>query len=332
MASSSFLVLCSFPFQPSQKNIIYYPFSHPSQDQRLHWVQTCLAFLPVNDALWFIAHLLHWGVDVLSLCLEEAQNLLTLGDLRGESDQRLWRNTGEVKKRWSTPIKSPSVTQPSCFKLNHGLYDWPTGLENNWQSLNPWVMKSSTTAVINLMPACSKYLTYGSKSSGQSAHWWIPRNYCDSLNIIHDVCIQQIQIYDHVLYVTRKRREVPQNETHFWSRADFNFYFYFKSVRTSAAVQQPLSGLFCAPNASDLRQTGQEVTQRNTTYKTTYKTKYNEWQMWSYLWYLSLSKQNAGRKAKKNLAYDPWKEILDGAKTALKSYTTEFYTCNSNRC
>lgn len=43
-----------------------------------------------------MGHLLHWGVDVLSLCLEEAQHLLTLRDLRGESDQRLWRDT--VKK------------------------------------------------------------------------------------------------------------------------------------------------------------------------------------------------------------------------------------------
>lgn len=45
-----------------------------------------------------MAHLLHWGVDVLSLCLEEAQHLLALRDLRGESDKRLWRDTVEVKE------------------------------------------------------------------------------------------------------------------------------------------------------------------------------------------------------------------------------------------
>lgn len=60
-----------------------------------------------------MTHLLHWGVDVLSLCLEEAQHLLTLRDLRGESDQRLWGDTGEV-----TGGKKDSV-QKACLLLRH---------------------------------------------------------------------------------------------------------------------------------------------------------------------------------------------------------------------
>lgn len=69
-----------------------------------------------------MAHLLHWGVDVLSLCLEEAQHLLTLRDLRGESDQRLWRDT--VKKMIDFDQKPVFfITQPCCFKLSKGSKD-----------------------------------------------------------------------------------------------------------------------------------------------------------------------------------------------------------------
>lgn len=69
-----------------------------------------------------MVHLLHWGVDVLSLCLEEAQHLLTLRDLRGESDQRLWRDTVEVKEMIYSDQK-PVCYSALLFQLNNGLDD-----------------------------------------------------------------------------------------------------------------------------------------------------------------------------------------------------------------
>lgn len=64
-------------------------------------------------------HLLHWGVDVLSLCLEEAQHLLTLRDLRGESDQRLWRDT--VKKMIDFDQKPVFYYSALLFQTEQGI-------------------------------------------------------------------------------------------------------------------------------------------------------------------------------------------------------------------